>query len=382
MNEKMLLATAPYAEAVPVEESLLNSNVIKKLNGYQRSQLLSQGYTHGLAQSLSNNIQVFSHRFWVVDNSGSMQEPDGHRIIDTADKSIVQIVSATRWEEIRECVNYHIRVARLLQAPTDFRLLNNPGVHAGAQNFSITKNSSQYSSSEEKEAISIMSKVTPSGCTPLTYHIDEIYEQVRMMTPKLQATGSQVAIIIATDGLPTDEMASGGQEQQKKFVHALRKLEGLPVWVVIRLCTDDEEVVDFYNNLDEQLELSLEVLDDFCGEALEVYEHNPWLNYTLPIHRCREMGFYHRVFDLIDERALTKGEIRDFLQILFGEVDIDAIPDPAVDWMNFMHAIGRLLQREEKQWNPVLKIKAPLIDMKTLNKKYGNRADTCQCTIL
>lgn len=285
MTATIPFATAPYAQAVPVQESALPSNFVNRLNGFQRSQLMKQGYTRGLAESLSSNMQVFSHRFWVVDNSGSMQEPDGHRIIDTADKSTVKIVSATRWEEIRECVNYHVRVARLLHAPTDFRLLNNPGVHAGAQYFSIANKSTQNSLSEEKEAIGIMSKVTPSGCTPLTYHIDEIYEQVLRMAPSLQTTGARVAIIIATDGLPTDEMACGGKVQQKRFVDALRKLEGLPVWVVIRLCTDDEEVVDFYNNLDEQLELSLEVLDDFCGEALEVYEHNPWLNYTLPIHR-------------------------------------------------------------------------------------------------
>mmetsp|Transcript_22206 Transcript_22206/g.32783 ORF Transcript_22206/g.32783 Transcript_22206/m.32783 type:complete len:383 (+) Transcript_22206:81-1229(+) len=382
MGETIPLATAPYAEAVLLEEAPLNSGVIKELNGYQRSQLIAQGYTRGLAQSLTNNFQLFSHRFWVVDNSGSMQETDGHRIVDTADKSNVKIVSASRWEEIRECVNYHVRVARLLHAPTDFRLLNDPGIHAGAQNFSVAKSSSRHSLLEEKEAISIMSKVTPSGCTPLTYHINEIYQQVRMLAPKLQATGSRAAIIIATDGLPTNAMAVGGKEVQKRFIDTLRKLEGLPVWVVIRLCTDDEKVVDFYNNLDDQLELSLDVLDDFRGEAMEVYEHNPWLNYILPIHRCREMGFYHRVFDLIDERALTKGEIRDFLQILFGEEVFDGIPDPAVDWTSFMHEIGRLIQEEDKQWNPVLKTKAPLIDMKALNKKYGNDADRCRCTIL
>lgn len=94
------------------------------------------------------------------------------------------------------------------------------------------------------------------------------------------------------------------------------------------------------------------------------------------------MGFYHRVFDLIDERPLTAGEIRDFLQILFGEEKFDGIPDPALDWMSFSHEIGRLLQKEENEWNPVLKKKAPLIDMRALNKKYGNNAGTCNCTIL
>ena len=40
-------------------------------------------------------------------------------------------------------------------------------------------------------------------------------------------------------------------------------LEGLPVWVVIRLCTNEKKVTEFYNQIDEVLEFNLEVLDDF-----------------------------------------------------------------------------------------------------------------------
>ena len=64
-------------------------------------------------------------------------------------------------------------------------------------------------------------------------------------------------------------------QREQDIVESLRMLEGLPVWVVIRLCTDEEDVVDFYNQLDELLELSIDVLDDFIGESEEVFEHNP-----------------------------------------------------------------------------------------------------------
>jgi len=108
-----------------------------------------------------------------------------------------------------------------------------------------------------------MQRARPNGCIPLTSHRHEIHREVSQMAPELRRQGKKVAIIIAIDGLSSDEFGCSGSSQNQEFVNALRKFEGLPVWVVVRLCTDDEQGVDFYNDLDGQLELSLEVLDDF-----------------------------------------------------------------------------------------------------------------------
>jgi len=338
----------------------------------------------GLARSLTGNNLAFQSRIWVVDNSGSMQKPDGHRIVDTLDHDSVKIVDGTRWEEIRECVRYHIRMANLLQAPTRFRLLNHPGATVGAQEFGVAEtihNNNGSPQEQEQTATTILRKTRPSGCTPLTAHMQEIYAIVSNMAPSLRRDGRKVVIVIATDGLPTDEGGIGGAYESRRFVEALRALEGLPVWVVIRLCTDEDEVVNFYNDLDEQLELSLEVLDDYCGEAAEVYQFNPWLNYTLPLHRCREMGYHHRVFDLIDERTLTKSELREFMELIFGEDQMDGVPDPSVDWMGFTLNVERLLRREKPQWNPMTKTVTPWIDVRKLNRTYGGTGNEC-CIIL
>ena len=170
------------------------------------------------------------------------------------------------------------------------------------------------------------------------------------MAPELGNNGQKVVIVIATDGLPTDERGYGGPQHSQEFVEALRLLEGLPVWVVVRLCTDEDEVVEFYNDLDSQLELSMEVLDDFSGEAKEVTGENPWLNYALPLHRLREMGYHDRVFDMLDERALTKTEVRDFCALLFGEENFDGVPDPSLEWDAFLEDMKRLLKKESPQW--------------------------------
>jgi len=338
--------------------------------------LSEQGYTRGLAKSLETNNTIFPLRIWVVDNSGSMQRSDGHRIIMSPSRNI-KTVDSTRWEEIKECVTYHAQMAGLLRAETWFRLLNDPGARVGSQQFEVA--SDNTTENDVRRSIKIMQETIPGGVTPLTDHISEIYMVVDSLRPQLEAEGKKVAIILATDGLPTDSQGHHTEYDKKLFVDSLRRLEGLPVWLVIRLCTDEEDVVDFYNNLDEQLELSMDVLDDFSGEAEEVFEHNSWLNYTLPLHRMREMGFHSRVFDMIDERQLTKGELRELCVLLFGIENFDGVPDPAVNWEGFLDDIKTMLAKEQSAWNPVKKKIMPLLDLKRLDKVYGDKKD---CVIM
>jgi hypothetical protein len=319
----------------------------------QIAQLQKQGYTRGLATSLAQTIRTYPLRIWVVDNSGSMQNTDGHRFIETSSSRDVRVVPCSRWDEIKDCIMYHAQMAVCLESPTTFRMLNDPAVGANSQQFGIAMESldDRILQNELTRVRDIMGRAQPSGVTPLIEHILEIQQSVSELAPALRADGCRVVVILATDGLPTDDRGYGGKDIQQQFVQALRGLEGLPVWLVIRLCTDEEAVVNFYNELDGQLELSLEVLDDFLEEANEVHEHNPWLNYALPIHRLREMGYQHRCFDMMDERTFTHGELRDFCSLLFGNGTAnDELPDPAADWKAFARAIEARMHKERGQW--------------------------------
>jgi hypothetical protein len=180
-------------------------------------------------------------------------------------------------------------------------------------------------------------------------------------------------VVLATDGLPTDEFGGSSPEAAREFVQILRSLQNFPIWLVVRLCTDDVETRHFYNSLDNELEMPLEVLDDFVAEGKEVNKVNPWLNYGLALHRCREMGIQHRLFDLLDERQLNRDEVKGFLELLFGNACLEFAPDVHTDWKGFMKEVTRLVKSQAQEWNPRTKKVEPWVDVKKLEKTFIER---------
>ena len=333
-----------------------------------RKTLLGQGYTNGMIRSLQHNRQAFDRTYWIVDNSGSMQTKDGHKITPNSRSGILKFVECSRWKELVETVDYNINLAALLHTPTTFRLLNHPGALAGEQIFSIAVHQGNTMDRDLAVAMQTMQNAQPNGVTPLTEHVLAIHEEILALLPEL-LDGQQVAVVLATDGTPTDAQGNCSDAIRERFAQALESLLRLPVWLVVRLCTDEEGVVDYWNELDKRLEKNIEVLDDFVSEGAEVYKENPWLTYGLPLHRMREMGFYHRTLDMIDEQRLCKDDVRDFLRILLGPFEA---PDPDEDWKGFCDVVKELVSREKEVYNPVLRKMTPWIDMKKLRQLDGS----------
>ena len=317
--------------------------------------LKSLGMTQGLCDALVRDSIETHQRFWIMDNSGSMSNPDGIRYVQSSAND-ASLFPCTRWKELQETAIYHSQLAGFLQVPTEFQFLNSPGPF---QKSFVVKNQN-----DALKAQQTIQRAEPIGATPLTSAVNGVRKKIEGMLPKITKTGTRVSLVIATDGLPTDTMGYGGEEENMKFGKALGSLAGLPVSTVIRLCTDDEQVVKFYNSLDGKLELSIDVLDDFVGEAKEVNSNNKWLTYGLPLHRFREGGFRCRLADLLDERKLTKDELREFTAFMFGEsLAFDGLPDPQVDWDGFQKALHRLQAGEDKVYNPISKKMMPWIQL-------------------
>jgi len=332
--------------------------------------LQQQGFPSGLAKELGNTRASYPLRFWIVDNSGSMRSTDGKEIRGTKER--IQEVSCNRWTELQGAVEYHAELAGLIQATTIFRMLNDPGVLAGPQEFSVAdSNSAATIEQDVEQAKNVIRKSEPKGVTPLTEHLTDIRNRIESVEHSLRSQGQQAVLVIATDGLPSNKYGESTQVVQTEFVNALRDLQNLPVWVVVRLCTNDDEVVEYYNNLDSILELPLEVIDDLWGEAQEIHSANKWLNYALPLHRAREMGFKHRIFDLLDERLLNKDELQEFMVLVFGQEAMAEAPDIHSDWKGFVHVLTRVMKSEGKEYNPVTKKLDWWIDIKQLERCYG-----------
>ena len=250
-----------------------------------RRLLSSHGWPSGLQETFFRSCRKIPIRFFIVDDSGSMSTNDGRKIVRQGPGK-AKMVSCTRWSELTDALSFHIDLAEAVKAPTEFRLLN------GADPVIVGMGD------DNGEGLAFAKEVIaegPAGQTPLCAHIHCVVKAITKMAPALRANGQKAAVIIATDGESTDGNVS----------EAMKPLQKLPVWVVIRLATDTPDVVRYWDQIDKELELEMDVLDDLVQDARQVDRVNPWLRYGDELHRMREFGASFKEMDLIDGRALS-----------------------------------------------------------------------------
>eukprot|EP01034_Spumella_vulgaris_P028939 gene28939-35894_t len=199
----------------------------------------------------------------------------------------------------------------------------------------------------------------PGGTTPLCKQINAVVDQIQAQEQQLRDQGKKALLVIATDGESSDG----------DVTKAMRPLKNLPVWVIVRFCTDQDNVVSYWNRVDQELELNMDVVDDLCGEAKEISKFNPWLTYGEPLQRLREFGLSVKELDLMDERRLSLEELRRVCTYIYGG-SVDTFPHPEADWNGFIAAVEHANTTVAKTWNPISQQPREWISVPALKATY------------
>eukprot|EP01035_Chromulina_nebulosa_P021816 gene21816-28234_t len=301
----------------------------------------------GLQDALIKGISRYPARYFICDDSGSMIASDGNRLVGSA--THYKMVPCTRWAELTDSLKFHVQLAQSAGAISEFRLLNNlPPVTIGTG---------------DRNAYTLLLDAfdrSPSGGTPLCRHISEIVQQIRSFESQLRANSQKACVIICTDGESSDG----------DIAEAMKPLCTLPVWVVVRLCTDEERIVQYWENIDKSLELDMDVLDDLHGEAEQVFVLNSWLTFGQPLHHLREFGFNIKEFDLLDEQKLNLEQVRVICSIILGG-RVDDYPHPEVDFKGFITEVNKRNKALPKVYDPITKQMHHWIKVDKLKSIYG-----------
>lgn len=326
-----------------------------------------RGWPPGLTAAIADSNEQFPVRFVIVDNSGSMQSHDGARLVKKPDGTL-KSVRCTRWSELGDVVLEMSEVAMKIGSPTHFHLLNRC---QHGQFFTVADAPGEScitaaGGAATLDQIKAVMSTSPTGTTPLTEAVQQVIRQIAPAADKLNAHGQKAVVVLATDGLPNDA---------NSFLRALQELQRLPAWLVVRLCTNQDDVVDYWSDLDRQLEAPLETLDDVAGEALEVHKKNPWLTYAPSLHLARTMGLQEKLFDLLDESTLLPTQAKRVCELVLG---CNELPEPEADPDGFRAELKAALAKLPPVYNPVRKSMTPWIDVKALERSFkGNSGSGC-----
>jgi len=218
----------------------------------------------------------------ILDDSSSMYTP----IIDRNQRNISPFSQLpTRWDELKHFVSIIVDLASTLDPDgIDIYFLNRPPLlHV--------KDSSQLNDTFNR---------LPNGPTPLTRVLSAILNLKRS-----QINDRKLLILIATDGLPTDD---NGQNDLKGLEHVLRN-ERFPsmdrIYITFIACTNDLQSVGYLNGFDKKIPF-VDVMDDYQSERAEILavqgKNFPFSygDYVVKIL----MGSIDQWFDQLDEKKI------------------------------------------------------------------------------
>jgi len=316
---------ATVISAVPAATTMNSQINSQALREFLTSE---HNWSPGMQNILINSFAKLPCRFFICDNSGSMMANDGKKIVGRGSQT--KLTECTRWKELTDSMNFHARLSDIAfnnSSDSQFSCSNYSQFRVLNAHEPITIGNHRIYGNNIAQMTTVLDE-NPNGGTPLCKHIRDIITAITAMRADLERNGQRAVLMIATDGESSDgDLAA-----------AMAPLKHLPVLVVVRLCTNQDSIVTYWNNIDENLELDMDVLDDLGGEEEEVRNMNPWLTYGPQIHRLRAFGVSLKEFDLLDEQRLNLDQIHKITRLLLGgERDY---PHPDIDMPAFKQRVS------------------------------------------
>jgi hypothetical protein len=77
----------------------------------------------GLINVFLDGVEKFPIRFFLCDDSTSMNSEDGNRL-ERGEDGKDMFVECTRWEEITDALRFHMQLSIAANAPAEFHFLN------------------------------------------------------------------------------------------------------------------------------------------------------------------------------------------------------------------------------------------------------------------
>ena len=255
----------PYTYRTPDYDKLFNM-------------LVNKGFSRGLAQFFVEETKKFTKYYYLLDTSGSMSSNDGKQFIDG------HITRCSRFAEMSAL------------GTGIYELFSQCGIPAKFINFNglSTDTSINYEQVPFNKIVE-----TPSGGTPLKSILTGLYNEIAHIPGNKK-------LVLVTDGESTDG----------DITEIIKQIQHYNTSITIRLCTDQRVIVDYWNNIDKDLEIRLDIIDSYPDEIEEVNVYNKRLNYTKEFHSIREYGVLDHRLDHVDENALSPDDIKYFNSII------------------------------------------------------------------
>lgn len=218
----------------------------------------------------------------ILDDSSSMYTPS----IDRNQANLSPFSQLpTRWDELKHVVSIVVDLASTLDPDgIDIYFLNRPALlHVS-------------DSSQLNETFSRL----PNGPTPITRVLHEV---LNIKRPQIH--DRKLLILIATDGLPTDDNGQNDLKRLEKVLRTERYPSMERIYITFIACTNDLQSVGYLNRFDKAIP-NIDVLDDYQSERAEILavqgKNFPFSygDYVVKIL----MGSIDRWFDKLDEKKI------------------------------------------------------------------------------